>query len=118
MIFEEVNIFGHVCNLLLYFCELGLYVFEVGLEVHYLLSALVLFGLDDSFPLFQHNYYQIALTLNSFISLSITLETSNRLTMQNESKYQKSLIVSFVEIVVCFFDHANYLLVPLVLLQV
>lgn len=74
MIFEEVDIFRHFCDFFLYFSEFGLYVFEVGLEVQYFLSAFVLLSLHNTFSLFQHKYYQIALTLNSFISISITLE--------------------------------------------
>lgn len=54
MVFKKVDIFGHVCNLLLYFCEFGLYVFEVGFEMQYFLCALVVLCFHDCLSFFQH----------------------------------------------------------------
>lgn len=54
MIFEEVDIFGHVCDFLLDFGELGLYVFEVCFELHCFLGAIVLLGFYYAFDLLYH----------------------------------------------------------------
>ena len=62
MVLEEVDVFGNLIDLPVYFLEFGLEALEIGLEVEHLLGALLLLALPAALALVEHSCLLILLS--------------------------------------------------------